>query len=98
MHTVLLHAAGAMLLAVFCLLGYLWGRGTPDVIRAAWAFLPVWGGLALVNLWIGGRHAGYPLSAELPVLCRPGPDGRCGDLVDDALKGDQWLLFPTIRC
>lgn len=68
MHTILLYAAGIMLLAVFCLLGHLWGRGAPDVIRAAWAFLPAWAGVALVNLWVGVRHAGYPLSAELPIL------------------------------
>ena len=30
--------------------------------------MPVWAGVSLINLWVGIRHAGYPLSAELPIL------------------------------
>ena len=30
--------------------------------------MPVWAGVALVNLWVGVTKAGYTLAQELPIL------------------------------
>ena len=35
---------------------------------AAWWFIAIWAGIALINLWVGVAKAGYPLRAELPIL------------------------------
>ena len=68
MHMVMVIVAGLLLLAVFALFGRLWGHDAASVALAARWFIPVWVGVALVNLWVGVTRAGYTLAQELPIL------------------------------
>ncbi|VWL97697.1 hypothetical protein [Burkholderia lata] len=68
MHTLWTIVAGVLLLAVFVLFGQLWGAQAASLAFAAKAFVPVWLGLSLVNLWIGVQRAGYGVREELPIL------------------------------
>ncbi|HBN8602212.1 MULTISPECIES: hypothetical protein [Pseudomonas aeruginosa group] len=68
MHVTLVIAGGIVLLGLFLLFGKLWGGDPASLGLAAALFVPVWLGVALVNLWIGVRHAGYGLQEELPIL------------------------------
>lgn len=68
MHTLWTIVAGVLLLAVFLLFGQLWGTHVASLSFAAKAFLPVWFGVSLVNLWIGVQRAGYGVREELPIL------------------------------
>lgn len=60
--------AGLLLLVVFALFGRLWGHDAAGVALGARWFLPVWTGVALVNLWVGVTKAGYTVIQELPIL------------------------------
>lgn len=66
MHTLWTVVAGLLLLGVFLLLGQLWGA--PMLALAGPAFIPVWLGVSLINLWVGVYRAGYGVREELPVL------------------------------
>ncbi len=68
MHMATVIFAGLLLMAVFALFGRLWGHDAGGVALALRWFVPVWAGVALVNLWVGVAKAGYPLRAELPIL------------------------------
>lgn len=37
------------------------------LVGAKW-FIPVWVGIALVNMWVGVTKAGYTVAQELPIL------------------------------
>lgn len=68
MHVALVILGGALLLGVFLLFGKLWGGETAAFALAAKAFVPVWLGVAIANLWVGVSHAGYSVREELPIL------------------------------
>ena len=68
MHMLMVTAGGLVLLGLFLLLGRSWGSDPAILGVAAKAFIPVWLTIALVNLWIGVRYAGYTLLQELPIL------------------------------
>lgn len=67
MHTIMILAAGLVVLAVFVGMGHLRG-GAPGRARAARLFVPVWFVLALINGAIGVVSAGYPVMQEAPVF------------------------------
>lgn len=68
MHMATVIFAGFLLLAVFALFGRLWGHDAAGVALAARWFVPVWAGVALVNMWVGVTKAGYSVMQELPIL------------------------------
>ncbi|MCD2165269.1 hypothetical protein [Comamonas koreensis] len=68
MHMLLVMLTGLLLLAVFALLGKLWGADADSIMLAAKYFIPVWLGVALVNMWVGVHKAGYTVAQELPIL------------------------------
>lgn len=68
MHMVLVIVAGALLLGVFVLFGWLWGASAASMVLASKVFLPVWLVLVCVNMWVGVNHAGYGVRDELPIL------------------------------
>lgn len=68
MHVILVIAAGALLLSVFVLFGWLWGASAASMALASKAFLPVWFVLVCINMWVGVNHAGYGVRDELPIL------------------------------
>jgi hypothetical protein len=68
MHMVMVVGTGLLLLAVFALFGRLWGHDAAGVALATKWFIPVWAGVALVNMWVGVTKAGYSVMQELPIL------------------------------
>ncbi|WP_224825917.1 hypothetical protein [Cognatishimia sp. MH4019] len=66
MHTLMVVAAGVLLLAVFCLTG--WALSGVGVARAVRLFIPVWLIALLVNMTIGVVSAGYTIAQEAPIL------------------------------
>jgi len=68
MHVLMVIAGGIVLLGVFLLFGKLWGGASAGVAGAAKVFVPVWLGVAVVNLWVGVSKAGYTVREELPIL------------------------------
>jgi len=68
MHTLMVTAAGLLLLGMFLLLARFWVPDRGILAVAAKAFIPVWLCLTLVNLWIGVAYAGYTVVQELPIL------------------------------
>ena len=68
MHMATVIFAGLLLLAVFALFGRLWGHDATGIAQAAFWFVPVWAGVALVNMWVGVTRAGYTVAQELPIL------------------------------
>lgn len=68
MHMILVMLTGLLLLAVFALLGKLWGADAASIALAAKYFIPVWLGVALANMWVGVHKAGYTVAQELPIL------------------------------
>lgn len=65
MHTIMVVSGGLALLAVIAVLGKFGGFG---VARAALWFIPIWLVVAAINMWVGVSRAGYPVSAEFPIL------------------------------
>ena len=63
MHTLMVIAAGLVLLAGFILVGQLAGRR----VLAARLFIPAWFLAALANLYVGVTSAGYTVAQELPI-------------------------------
>jgi hypothetical protein len=69
MHTILVIAAGLLLLGICLALGRLiGGPGPAPLATAARSFVPVWLFGSLINMWVGVSQAGYSLAEELPVL------------------------------
>lgn len=68
MHMAMVILAEVLLLAVFALLGRLWGHDAASVALAARWFIPVWAVIAVINLWVGVTKAGYTIIQELPIL------------------------------
>lgn len=68
MHTIIVTAAGLVLLGLFLILSRFWAADPGVRAVAAKAFIPVWLSLTLVNLWIGVSYAGYTVAQELPIL------------------------------
>jgi hypothetical protein len=69
MHTVVVLAGGFLLLGLCVLAARLLGTATgPATAKAALAFIPLWLGAALLNMWIGVARAGYSVAAELPIF------------------------------
>jgi hypothetical protein len=68
MHMLLVMLAGVLLLAVFVLLGWLWGHDLPGSAAGARLFIPVWLAVAGVNMWVGVTRAGFTVMQELPIL------------------------------
>jgi hypothetical protein len=68
MHMAMVIFGGLLLLAVFALFGRLWGHDAAGMALAARWFVPVWAGVALVNMWVGVTTAGYTVMQELPIL------------------------------
>ena len=65
MHTLIMVACGLGALALFLLLSGAFGIARS---RAVASFLALWMVVALINLWVGVRHAGYTVWQELPFL------------------------------
>lgn len=59
---------GLVLLGLFVLLGRSLGGDSAALGRAAAFFVPVWLVLAVINLWIGVKSAGYSLAEETPIF------------------------------
>ena len=68
MHMAMVIVGGLLLLAVFAVFGRLWGHDTAGIALAARLFVPVWAGMALINMWVGVTTAGYTVMQELPIL------------------------------
>jgi uncharacterized membrane protein YwaF len=68
MHTIMVTVGGFALLGVFLLLMRFWTAERGIFAVAGKAFIPVWLTIAIVNLWIGVRYAGYTVLQELPVF------------------------------
>jgi hypothetical protein len=68
MHTLMVTGGGLVLLGLFLVLARSWTADPSVLAVAAKAFIPVWLTIALVNLWIGVRYAGYTVFQELPIL------------------------------
>lgn len=67
MHTIMIIAAGFVVLAVSIGIGHLRG-GAAGRARAARLYIPVWFVLALINVTIGVVSAGYTVMQEAPVF------------------------------
>ena len=67
MHTVMILAAGLILLAVFLSVGHL-RNGATGRAKSARLFIRFWFVLALVNVTIGVVSAGYSIAQEAPVF------------------------------
>ncbi|HMO48317.1 MAG TPA: hypothetical protein PKB14_20115 [Rubrivivax sp.] len=68
MHVAMVIGAGLLQLGVFVLFGWLWGASAGGMALAAKAFVPVWLGVAAINMWVGVAHAGYSVRQEAPIL------------------------------
>lgn len=68
MHVAMVIGAGLLQLGVFVLFGWLWGASAAGMALAAKAFVPVWLGMAAINMWVGVTHAGYTVRQEAPIL------------------------------
>ncbi|WP_043767192.1 hypothetical protein [Algiphilus aromaticivorans] len=65
MHTLIMVACGLGALVLFLLLSGAFGIARS---RAVASFLALWMVVALINLWVGVRQAGYTVWQELPFL------------------------------
>ncbi|WP_226340992.1 hypothetical protein [Gemmobacter serpentinus] len=65
---ILVICGGLMLAAVFALFGRLWGHDMAGLVQGLRWFIPVWAGVALVNMWVGVTKAGYSVAQETPIL------------------------------
>ena len=68
MHTLIVLAGGAALLAACLLLGHAVGGTMRAVAWGASVFIPLWLALSVVNLWIGVSRAGYSVAEETPIF------------------------------
>jgi hypothetical protein len=68
MRTFIVILCGLVLLAVFALMGRTYGGDAVALGRAALYFIPAWLVLAVINLWVGVRSAGYSIAEETPIF------------------------------
>jgi hypothetical protein len=68
MHTIVILAAGFLLLGVCVMIGKLVDGSDAGMAKGAIVFLPLWLIGAGVNMWFGVAKAGYSVSEELPVF------------------------------
>lgn len=68
MYALLMLIASFILLAMFLILGFLWGQDIESLKAAARCFIPIWLLLTLSNTFMGIYYAGYRLKEELPIL------------------------------
>jgi len=69
MRTLIIIAAGFVLLAVCLFAARLFGRPLPEsIVLGAQLFLPLWLGAAGANMWMGVSQAGYSVTEELPIF------------------------------
>jgi hypothetical protein len=69
MRTVLFLVVGFLLLAVCVLLGRLFSANYPSApYTATIAFILLWLGISVANLWVGVSKAGYTFAEELPIF------------------------------
>ena len=68
MHVAMVIGGGTVLLGLCLLFGRLWGGTGHDYAAATGVFVPIWGVIALTNMWIGVTKAGYSVKDELPIL------------------------------
>lgn len=67
MHTVIVMGLGFLLLGVCAAIGRLIG-GSDGMLQGLILFLPLWAIGTSINMYIGVKHAGYSVSAELPIF------------------------------
>lgn len=67
MHTIIVIAAGLVLLGLCALAGRMFG-GVSGAATAIVAFLPLWLVGAGINMYIGVKRAGYSVAAETPIF------------------------------
>jgi len=69
MRTLIIIGLGLLLLGLFLACAHRLRSGhQSSTARAALAFLPMWFGITLYNVWIGVSRAGYSWAEELPIL------------------------------
>jgi hypothetical protein len=68
MRTIVIIGAGLTLFGVFALVGWRFVGGSHFLATAAKAFIPLWLGAALLNMWIGVSRAGYSVAEEFPIF------------------------------
>jgi hypothetical protein len=69
MHTIMIIAAGFVLLIVSLLVARaIGGEDKTTLAAAAKWFIPVWLAASLVNMWVGVSQAGYTVMQEAPIL------------------------------
>jgi hypothetical protein len=67
MRTLVIIVAGLASLGLFALVAWKAG-GAPSIPTAARIFIPIWLGVALVNMWLGVATAGYTVAEEFPIF------------------------------
>ena len=69
MRTAIIVVAGLVLLVLCNLVArFLGGAGTQTLVMASKVFIPIWLGVALVNMWVGVSRAGYTVAEDLPIF------------------------------
>ena len=68
MRTIAIIVGGLLLFGVSALVASRIGGGTPSIVVAAKAFIPIWLIVALVNMWMGVARAGYSVAEETPIF------------------------------
>ncbi|MFZ6861154.1 hypothetical protein ACO0K7_00810 [Undibacterium sp. Ji67W] len=67
MHTIIVIAAGIIILVSGLFLGNIYDGGSSGMILAAKIFIPLWFGLAFVNMYFGVQR-GYSWAEEFPIF------------------------------
>ena len=67
MHTIIVLAAGFVLLGLCALTGRALGN-TSGIATAALIFLPLWLVGAVINMYMGVKRAGYSVADEAPIF------------------------------
>ena len=68
MRTAVIILGGVVLLALFAVVGWRFGGGSPGIVTATKIFVAVWLVAALINMWIGVSRAGYSVAEEFPIF------------------------------
>jgi hypothetical protein len=68
MRSLIIIAAGLVILGLGALAGWRFGGGAQSLVTAAKIFILVWLVVALINMWMGVARAGYSVAEELPIF------------------------------